>query len=53
VAYACVLPVCQDTAGEERYRGLSQFYCRNAGAAILAFDVTSEDSFHSLRSLKL
>lgn len=43
--------ICQDTAGEERYRGLSHFYCRNAGAAILAFDITDEDSFHALRFL--
>ncbi|XP_033726939.1 ras-related protein Rab-20-like [Pecten maximus] len=37
-----------DTAGDERYTGLSNFYCRNAGAAILAFDMTSVSSFESL-----
>lgn len=40
-----------DTAGEEKFRGLSNFYCRGAGAAILAFDLTDEDSFHSLRAV--
>lgn len=39
-----------DTAGEERFCGLSAFYCRGAGAAIFAYDVTSEDSFHTLRA---
>ncbi|XP_069105492.1 ras-related protein Rab-20-like [Argopecten irradians] len=37
-----------DTAGDERYTGLSNFYCRNAGAAILAFDMTSVSSYESL-----
>jgi len=40
-----------DTAGEEKFRGLSNFYCRGAGAAILAFDLTDEDSFHALRAI--
>lgn len=40
-----------DTAGEEKFRGLSNFYCRGAGAAILAFDMTDEDSFHALRAV--
>lgn len=30
-----------DTAGQEKYASLSSFYCRNAGAAILAFDLSS------------
>ncbi|KAL8575026.1 hypothetical protein ACOMHN_063558 [Nucella lapillus] len=37
-----------DTAGDEKYAGLSQFYCRSAGAAILAFDITEPKSFESL-----
>lgn len=37
-----------DTAGQERYVGLSSFYCRNANVAILAFDVTSRESFRAL-----
>jgi len=40
-----------DTAGEEKFRGLSNFYCHGAGAAIVAFDLTDEDSFHALRAL--
>lgn len=37
-----------DTAGDERYTGLSSFYCRNAGAAILAFDLNTASSYESL-----
>lgn len=38
----------QDTAGAERFTGLSSFYCRNAGAAILAFDMSIVSTFESL-----
>lgn len=37
-----------DTAGQEKYTGLSSFYCRNAGAAIFAFDLNCMKSFNSL-----
>lgn len=37
-----------DTAGDEKYAGLSQFYCRSAGAAILAFDINEPKTFESL-----
>ncbi|XP_070208202.1 ras-related protein Rab-20-like isoform X2 [Littorina saxatilis] len=37
-----------DTAGDEKYAGLSQFYCRSAGAAILAFDMNDPKTFESL-----
>lgn len=37
-----------DTAGAERFTGLSSFYCRNAGAAILAFDMSIVSTFESL-----
>ncbi|KAL1430619.1 hypothetical protein MTO96_014813 [Rhipicephalus appendiculatus] len=37
-----------DTAGQERYVGLSIFYCRNADVAIMAYDVTSRESFKAL-----
>lgn len=40
-----------DTAGQERNRGLSKFYCRAAGGAILVFDLTDENSFHSIRAI--
>ncbi|XP_071144432.1 ras-related protein Rab-20-like [Mytilus galloprovincialis] len=39
-----------DTAGDERFSGLSSFYCRNAGAAILAFDLCIENTFETLKS---
>ncbi|CAD5120298.1 DgyrCDS8871 [Dimorphilus gyrociliatus] len=39
-----------DTAGEERFQGLSNFYCRQAGAAILAYDVTERKSFEELKT---
>ncbi|XP_022106242.1 ras-related protein Rab-20-like [Acanthaster planci] len=37
-----------DTAGEERFSGLSSFYCRDASAAIVAFDLTNQRSFDLL-----
>jgi len=39
-----------DTAGEERFSGLSALYSRDASAAILAYDVTCWDSFRSLKT---
>ena len=39
----------QDTAGEEKFSSLSAFYSRGAGAAILAFDPTEEETFTALR----
>ncbi|XP_025089110.1 ras-related protein Rab-20-like isoform X1 [Pomacea canaliculata] len=37
-----------DTAGDEKYSGLSHFYCRSAGAAILAYDINDPKTFESL-----
>ncbi|KAG0418883.1 hypothetical protein HPB47_004535 [Ixodes persulcatus] len=37
-----------DTAGQERYIGLSSFYCRNADVAIMAFDITNRESYKAL-----
>ncbi|XP_070533455.1 ras-related protein Rab-20-like [Ptychodera flava] len=37
-----------DTAGEEKFSGLSSFYCRNARAAIMAYDISERESFDSL-----
>lgn len=37
-----------DTAGGERYTGMSTFYYRNASAAILSFDLTNRKTFESL-----
>ena len=39
-----------DTAGEERFSGLSALYSRDASAAILAYDITCSDSFASLKT---
>lgn len=39
----------QDTAGEERYASLSSFYCRGASAAILAYDLTRQNSLKVLK----
>eukprot|EP00057_Strongylocentrotus_purpuratus_P032850 XP_789105.1 PREDICTED: ras-related protein Rab-20 [Strongylocentrotus purpuratus] len=38
-----------DTAGEERFSGLSSFYCRDASAAIIAYDVTRRSTFELLQ----
>lgn len=37
-----------DTAGQERYRSLIPMYARNAVAAILVVDVTSQSSYESV-----
>jgi small GTP-binding protein len=37
-----------DTAGQEMYRSLVPLYLRDARAALLVYDITSRDSFHSL-----
>ncbi|KAJ8020778.1 Ras-related protein Rab-20 [Holothuria leucospilota] len=37
-----------DTAGEERFSGLNSFYCREASAAIVAYDITNPESFQRL-----
>lgn len=37
-----------DTAGQEKYDSLSNFYCRNAGAVVLLFDLTDHSSFEEL-----
>ncbi|XP_033109145.1 ras-related protein Rab-20-like [Anneissia japonica] len=37
-----------DTAGEERFSGLSSFYCRDASAAILAYDIGNKKTFEML-----
>ena len=38
-----------DTAGEERYKSLTQNYFRNAEGVLLVFDVTNTDSFNNLK----
>eukprot|EP01080_Neovahlkampfia_damariscottae_P007912 gene7912-12380_t len=38
-----------DTAGQERYDSLSSFYCRGAGCAIIAYDITTQSSFKNVQ----
>ncbi|XP_002730555.1 ras-related protein Rab-20-like [Saccoglossus kowalevskii] len=42
-----------DTAGEEKFSTLSSFYCRNASAAILAYDICDRETFDSLQTRHL
>ncbi|GFS51754.1 ras-related protein Rab-24 [Nephila pilipes] len=37
-----------DTAGQEKYAGMTTFYYRNASAAVLAFDMFDRTSFYNL-----
>jgi len=38
-----------DTAGEEKFDSLTNFYCRNAKAAVICYDVTSAPTFQGLK----
>ncbi|KAL3286596.1 hypothetical protein HHI36_001096 [Cryptolaemus montrouzieri] len=38
-----------DTAGQERFKAMAPMFYRNANAAILMFDITSEASFESMK----
>ncbi|KAJ2765184.1 hypothetical protein IWQ57_004877, partial [Coemansia nantahalensis] len=37
-----------DSAGQERFRAMTQMYYRGANAVVLVYDVTSEDSFNDV-----
>merc|ERR1719229_1241795 len=39
-----------DTAGQERYRSLAPMYYRGAAAAVVVYDITSEESFDAAKS---
>lgn len=39
-----------DTAGQERYHSLAPMYYRGAQAAIIAYDITSRDTFEKAKS---
>lgn len=41
-----------DTAGQEKYAPLAQMYYKDANVALLVFDLTSKETFASLRSWK-
>lgn len=38
-----------DTAGEEKFDSLTNFYCRNARAAVVCYDITSYETFQGLQ----
>jgi len=38
-----------DTAGQERFRSMTPMYYRAASAAILVYDITSQDSFEAVK----
>ncbi|XP_061185445.1 ras-related protein Rab-31-like [Saccostrea echinata] len=38
-----------DTAGQERFRSMAPMYYRKANAAMLIYDITSEDSFYDIK----
>ena len=39
-----------DTAGQERYRSLTKMFYKDAGAAVLVYDITSKKSFEELKN---
>ena len=48
-SHRVVINYC-DTAGQEKYRSISQIYYRDAIAAILVFDITDRKSFDDIES---
>jgi len=38
-----------DTAGQERYRALNRMFYKDAGVAILVYDVTTKKSFEEIK----
>jgi small GTP-binding protein len=38
-----------DTAGEEKFDSLTNFYCRNARAALVCYDITNYETFQGLQ----
>jgi small GTP-binding protein len=48
-ACCCVVARVQDTAGEEKFDSLTNFYCRNATAALVCYDITSYETFTNLQ----
>ena len=39
-----------DTAGQEKYRSLTQMFYKDAGAAVLVYDITRQESFDELKN---
>lgn len=40
----------RDTAGQERFRSVTRSYYRGAAGALLCYDITSRESFNSLKN---
>lgn len=40
-----------DTAGQQKYKTITQNYYRNSNGAIISFSINSRDSFESVRKL--
>ncbi|XP_048208062.1 ras-related protein Rab-31-like [Perognathus longimembris pacificus] len=38
-----------DTAGQERFHSLAPLYYRGSAAAVIVYDITKQDSFHTLK----
>jgi small GTP-binding protein len=39
-----------DTAGQEKYRSLTQIFYKDAAIAVLVYDITSEESFDEIQN---
>ena len=39
-----------DTAGQEKYRALTKIFYKDAGLAILVYDITRKDSFDEIKN---
>ena len=39
-----------DTAGQEKYRSLTKIFYKDAGVAILVYDITRKESFEEIRN---
>ena len=39
-----------DTAGQEKFKSLTKFFYKDAGIAILVYDITRIESFNSLKN---
>ena len=39
-----------DTAGQEKYRSLTQIFYKDASIAILVYDITNEESFEEIQN---
>ena len=39
-----------DTAGQEKYRSLTQLFYKDASIAILVYDITNEESYNELKN---